>query len=112
MNKLKIKIILASVRQVRFGDKPAKWIYDIAERMEELSPEILDLLNHQLPMFAEVVSPAYTQGEYRLKEANVWAKKIAEADDSKDPKFQKTILPCAPLCHKSILPAYRQSGPV
>ena len=62
MNKLKIKIILASVRQGRFGDKPAKWIYDIAERMEELSPEILDLLNHQLPMFAEAVSPAYTHG--------------------------------------------------
>ena len=80
MNKLKIKIILASVRQGRFGDKPAKWIYDIAERMEELSPEILDLLDHQLPMFAEVVSPAHTQGEYRLKETNIWAKKIAEAD--------------------------------
>ena len=80
MNKLNIKIILASVRQGRFGDKPAKWIYDIASQMDEMSPEILDLLDYQLPMFAEAVSPTHAQGEYRLPEANRWAKKIAEAD--------------------------------
>ena len=77
---LNIKIILASVREGRFGDKPAEWITKIAKEKEELSVELLDLRDYSLPIFQEGVSPAEIKGEYRTPEINRWAKKIAEAD--------------------------------
>lgn len=80
MDKLNIKIILGSIRENRFGDKPTQWINDIAKTMPEISVEILDLKDYQLPIFAENISPAYVKGEYSIKGVNIWAKKIAEAD--------------------------------
>ncbi len=81
--KLKIKIIIGSIRQGRFGDKPAKWIFDIANKSEGAKDneyEILDLKDYQLPMFAEGTSPAYVEGKYPTDVVNAWAAKIAEAD--------------------------------
>ena len=80
MNKLKIKIILGSIRNGRFGDKPAKWIYDIACKDTEAEYELIDLKDYQLPMFQEPVSPAYIEGAYASDKVNEWSKKIAEAD--------------------------------
>lgn len=80
MNKFKIKVILSSVRSGRFGDKPAKWIAELAKKVEEFSVELLDLKDYELPIFAEAVSPAYVQGDYEKPEVNKWARKIAEAD--------------------------------
>ncbi len=77
---LNIKIILASVREGRFGDKPAEWITTIAKEKEELSVELLDLRDYSLPIFQEAVSPAQIKGKYRTPEINRWAEKIAEAD--------------------------------
>lgn len=77
---LNIKIILASVRQGRFGDKPAKWITEIAKNTKGISVELLDLQDYQLPIFAEPTSPAYVKGDYSTAEVNRWAQKIAEAD--------------------------------
>lgn len=77
---LKIKIILASVREGRFGDKVAKWVLDMVSENKNVEAEILDLKEYQLPMFAEPVSPMYIQGEYRTPEINRWAQKIADAD--------------------------------
>lgn len=77
---LNIKVILASVRQGRFGDKPAQWIVDIAKNTEGVSVELLDLKDYELPVFSEAVSPAYVTGEYALPEVNRWAEKITEAD--------------------------------
>ncbi|MFA6301233.1 MAG: NAD(P)H-dependent oxidoreductase [Candidatus Paceibacterota bacterium] len=80
MDKLKIKVILASIRSNRFGDKPAYWITALAEQIPEFSVELLDLKNYMLPMFAEVTSPAQVTGDYANPEVNKWAAKIAEAD--------------------------------
>ncbi|MCX6783118.1 MAG: NAD(P)H-dependent oxidoreductase [Candidatus Levybacteria bacterium] len=77
---LKIKVIVGSIREGRFGDKPAKWIVEQAKKVGGLSVELLDLRDYQLPMFAEGTSPAYIEGEYKTPEVNRWAKKIAEAD--------------------------------
>ncbi len=71
---------MASVREGRFGDKPARWIYEIAAKREDLSVEILDLKEYALPLFAEAVSPLYSGGNYRLPETKAWAQKIAEGD--------------------------------
>lgn len=80
MDKLKIKVILASIRNNRFGDKPANWIASLAEQMPDFAVEILDLKNYQLPMFAEGTSPAQIEGSYGKPEVDQWAGKIAEAD--------------------------------
>ena len=80
MNQLKIKVILASIRNGRFGDKPAKWITELAKKVEGFSVELLDLKDYELPMFAEAVSPAHVKGAYEKPEVNKWAEKIAEAD--------------------------------
>ena len=77
---LKIKIILGSVRNNRFGDKPAKWIFDIAQKIGGAEYELLDLKDYALPMFAEGTSPAYVEGKYESDAVNKWAEKIAEAD--------------------------------
>lgn len=80
MNKFKIKIIIASVRGGRFGDKPARWITELAKKVEGFSVELLDLNDYKLPIFAEAISPAYIKGDYEKPEVNRWAEKIAEAD--------------------------------
>jgi NAD(P)H-dependent FMN reductase len=77
---MNIKIILASTRQGRFGDKPAQWILDLAKMVPGISVELLDLKEYSLPIFAEPVSPLYVTGEYTTPEINRWAEKIAEAD--------------------------------
>ncbi len=77
---LNVKIILASVRAGRFGDKPAKWIEEIAKSTEGLNVELIDLKDWQLPVFAQSVSPAYVTGSYGNADVDRWAGKIAEAD--------------------------------
>ncbi len=77
---LNIKIILASVRDGRFGDKPAKWILGHAKKVDGIKAELLDLKDYQLPIFSDATSPAYVTGKYGKKEVDAWAKKIDEAD--------------------------------
>lgn len=80
MTALNIKIILASVRDGRFGDKPAKWIADIAKEIDGFSAELLDLKDYSLPIFAEAVSPADVKGLYQNPLVNIWSEKIDSAD--------------------------------
>lgn len=81
MEKLKIKIIIGSIRQNRFGDKPAHWIFEEAKKQKNLEPELLDLKNYRLPFFDEPFSPStITDGNYPNETARIWAQKIEEAD--------------------------------
>lgn len=80
MIPLNIKIILASVREGRFGEHPAKWITDIAQKTEGISVELLDLKEYQLPMFADAISPKNVEGSYGNPAVDAWAAKIKEAD--------------------------------
>ena len=61
---LKIQIILGSVREGRFGEKPAKWIQEKLRKSEEVEVELLDLKNYPLPFFNESMSPNYLGGKY------------------------------------------------
>jgi NAD(P)H-dependent FMN reductase len=77
---LKIKVILGSIREGRFGEQPAHWIVDELKKNSNLEVELLDLRDYQLPMFDEAVPPAMNKGNYMHPEAKAWAEKIAEAD--------------------------------
>lgn len=64
---------------MRFGDKPARWIFDIASGRTDLDSEIVDLRDYPLPFFGEASSPARN----RSSGANVasrWKRKMADLD--------------------------------
>lgn len=78
MTTPKIAIIISSTRETRFGDKPAKWIYDIAAQRSDIAVELLDLRDFPLPFFDEVASNAYVPSTNEV--AQRWQKKVAEFD--------------------------------
>ena len=78
MTTPRIAIIISSTREARFGDKPAKWIYDIAAQRSDIAVELLDLRDFPLPFFDEVASNAYVPSTNEV--AQRWQKKVAEFD--------------------------------
>jgi NAD(P)H-dependent FMN reductase len=77
---LKIKVIIGSTRQGRFGDKPARWIQGLLGAKEGVESEVLDLRDYPMPFFDEPVSPNYKTEPYAEPHVAAWTKKIAEAD--------------------------------
>ena len=78
MSKLKIAVIIGSTRDARYGDKPAKWIADLAAQRPELDVEIVDLKAFDLPLFNEAASNAWVPSQD--PRAVAWQNKIAEFD--------------------------------
>ena len=75
----KIGIIISSIRDNRFADKPAQWIKDIATNTRsDLDFEIVDLRDYDLPLFAEPASPAYAPPKNEA--ARRWGARLAEFD--------------------------------
>lgn len=59
----KIGIIVGTIRQGRFGEKPAHWISEIASARTDLEPEVVDLRDYPLPLFDEETGPAMASPE-------------------------------------------------
>ena len=78
MSKPKIAIIISSTRDTRFGEKPAKWIYEAASKRDDIEAEIVDLRDFPLPLFNEVASNAWAPTQNEVGQA--WQKKIGEFD--------------------------------
>ncbi|MBZ4021821.1 FMN reductase [Rhodobacter sp. TJ_12] len=78
-DKLNIAVILSSTRPTRLADKPAQWFLDFARAEHpEMSFELVDLRDYDLPFFDEVASNAWAPSQNA--EAVRWQKKIAEFD--------------------------------
>lgn len=75
---LKVKIILGSARDGRFGDKPARFVYELAKKQQDWEAEFLDLKEWNLPFFASAKAPK--SGEYEGDLIKKWAAAIGEAD--------------------------------
>ena len=75
-----IKIIIGSTRQVRFSEKPAKWIQDEISKTDEVKSEVLDLKDYPMPFFNEAMGPAMSPEPYADENVQKWTAKIAEAD--------------------------------
>ena len=78
MTTPKVAIIISTTRQVRFGDKPTQWLYDIASKRSDLAFEIVDLRDYPMPFFEEVASNAWAPSTNEV--AQRWQQKIAEFD--------------------------------
>lgn len=80
MEKLKIAVIIGSTRPGRFGDKPAKWIFEEAKKMG-IDVELLDLRDYPLPLYNEVAPISnLPDGKYSSEIGKKWADKINEFD--------------------------------
>ncbi len=78
---LHIKVILGSTREGRFSEKLIPWITNTLEEYKDISYEVIDLRDSNLPFFDEPASPAYVKdGNYTKKEVREFATKIGEAD--------------------------------
>lgn len=77
---IKLKVILGSTRQGRFGEKPARWIHDEASALPDVEVELLDLRDYPLPHFDEPSSPMWKQGKYDNQLVQRWADRIADGD--------------------------------
>lgn len=77
---IKIKIIVGTTRQRRFGDKPAHWITEEARAQPDVEVELLDLRDYPLPFFDEPVSPIWSKGQYANEAVQRWADRIADGD--------------------------------
>jgi len=78
-NKLKIKVVLGSVRQGRIADKVWAWLEKQLAEFGKFDIELLDLKQINLPIFNESNYPA--QGlPHETEAARNWSAKMAEAD--------------------------------
>ena len=78
MSKLKIAVIIGSVRPTRGGDKPAKWIADLAKQTGDFDVELVDLIDYPLPLFDAPASDLWAPTPNAV--AAKWQAKLSEFD--------------------------------
>ncbi len=78
MARLRISVIVGSVREGRISLPIAQWVMDRIAARAEFDAELLDLATWDLPMFAEPNPPA--TGRYTGEKQRAWAAKIGAAD--------------------------------
>jgi NAD(P)H-dependent FMN reductase len=78
MTTKKIGIILGSTRQGRISPAIASWVMANITKHSELSAEILDLKEINLPLFNEATIPSVAPGTSEA--AIAWADKVASLD--------------------------------
>lgn len=79
-DKIKIKIILGTVRQGRFGERPARWIMDQLKEWPEVDAELLDLKDYPMPFFDSAMSPSMMKMKYPNDVVQRWSAKINDGD--------------------------------
>ncbi len=77
---IKIKVIIGSTRQNRFSEKPAKWIFEEAKKMDGVEVEMLDLRDYPMPFYDESTSASMLGGKYSNEVVKKWAEKINDGD--------------------------------
>ena len=78
MSKPKIALIIGSTRPTRFADIPAQWMLAQAQARQDMTVELVDLRDFDLPLFAEMASNAWMPSSDA--HAVAWQKKIGEFD--------------------------------
>jgi len=77
---MKLQVIVGSTREGRKSLQFSKWIANTAKENKDLEVEIVDLIDYDLPMFNEAVSPRYNPERKVEGDVKKFLDKIAEAD--------------------------------
>ena len=77
-SKPKIAVIIGSTRATRFGDIPAQWMLAQAQARTDMTAELVDLRDYDLPLFNEMASNMWMPSAD--SKAVAWQKKMAEFD--------------------------------
>jgi len=77
---LNLAVILGSIRRGRFGEKPARWIFDELKKRGGINAEFLDLRDFDLPLFDEPVSPGWISEPYKYDAVARWTQRIGAQD--------------------------------
>ena len=76
-----ISIIVGSVRQGRFAEKPARWILDHLKKRGAVDVRLLDLKNYPMPFFDAPVPPAMPgRPAYEHEVVKRWTQAIGASD--------------------------------
>ena len=77
---VKIGVILGSVREGRFGEKPARWIFDELKKRNSVEVSFLDLKEFGLPVFNSPVSPAWISEPFTQPNVARWTEAVGAQD--------------------------------
>lgn len=92
---LKIGIITGSIRNGRVNDQVAQYFKDVADskNLDNVSFEIVDIKDYQLPIFDDALPPAMANKQYSNPDVQKWSAKIDELDGYifVTPEYNKTI---------------------
>ncbi|HEY6343369.1 MAG TPA: NAD(P)H-dependent oxidoreductase [Bryobacteraceae bacterium] len=76
-----ISVITGSIRQGRFGEKPAKWILEHLKKREGIDARLLDLRDFPMPFFDHPMPPGMPgRPDYEHDVVQRWTAEIARAD--------------------------------
>ncbi|HET6622507.1 MAG TPA: NADPH-dependent FMN reductase [Candidatus Saccharimonadales bacterium] len=77
---MKVQVIVGSTRPGRVSDRIAKWVVTRANQLEGVEAELVDLVDYELPMLDESMSPQYNPERKPNDIAKKWLGKLDEAD--------------------------------
>lgn len=76
-----ISVIIGSVRQGRFAEKPARWILDHLQKRAGIDARLLDLNDYPMPFFDAPIPPAMPgRPAYEHEVVKRWTQAIAQSD--------------------------------
>lgn len=76
---MKLAVVVGSTRQGRQTDKVAKWVANVATK-NDITAEIVDLVNYEMPFFDEAISPRYNPDRKPEPTVQLWLDKINDFD--------------------------------
>lgn len=76
-----ISVIVGSIREGRFSEKPAQWILQHLQRREGIDARLLDLRDYPMPFFDQAQPPAMPgRAPYENEVVKRWTAAIAASD--------------------------------
>ncbi|EKD92934.1 MAG: NADPH-dependent FMN reductase [uncultured bacterium] len=80
MNKIKIHVILGSIREGRAGERVARWFMNAMKEYDRANLELVDLLDFPMPLFADGTPSSMREGPHPNATVQRWLDKVAEAN--------------------------------
>lgn len=76
-----ISVIIGSIRQGRFSEKPAKWIFEHLSKREGVEARLVDLRDFPMPFFDHPMPPGMPgRPAYEHEVVQRWTAEIARSD--------------------------------